>query len=75
MATLKQEITIWAEALEAYDGRRKWYILKRWLTIKSTSAAQNYPLALSKFSVIAETARIFFNIGLIRATLGRLSLQ
>lgn len=33
-------------------------------------AAENYQLALAKFSVIAETSRIDFNVGLIHATLG-----
>ncbi|GAA6031967.1 hypothetical protein JCM8097_003365 [Rhodosporidiobolus ruineniae] len=50
--SLKQELQVWADALEAFDK-------------------QDFDAALSLFEQIADTSRIFFNLGLIHATLGR----
>lgn len=71
MATLKQELMIWAEALDAYDGTlpKSTALDNIDLTI-FTGTAENFQLALKKFEIIAETSRIEFNLGIIRASLG-----
>ncbi|BGP12560.1 hypothetical protein JCM10213_004854 [Rhodosporidiobolus nylandii] len=50
--SLKQELQVWADALQAFDQ-------------------QDFDRALSLFEEIADTSRVFFNLGLIHATLGQ----
>ncbi|SCV68726.1 BQ2448_847 [Microbotryum intermedium] len=50
--SLKQELEIWAAALQAYDDH-------------------DYPRSLSIFNRIADTSKVFFNMAIIQATIGR----